>query len=267
MDGFAGAKIAADVATEQFQRRGIPVETGFAQRVAARYASWLETESHHAEDGGVLDVRPPAGREAVEHEALSLIGPVMASMMIFFVFFMGANASEAIIREDEEGTLARLFVTPTSHAVILGGNFLMVFVTLIIQTLVLLLASTMLFGIQWGKPSTVALMALGLVVEACGFGVLVMCFIKSTRQTGPVLGGVLVLTGMLGGLFTTGVPKIAEVFGRVNLTMPQGWALHGWRLALAGAGVEEVGTTFLVMVGIGLICFLIGVLVFRKRYA
>ncbi len=84
------------------------------------------------------------------------------------------------------------------------------------------------------------LAALGLIVAAAGFGLLLMSFIKSTRQTGPVLGGVLPVMGMMGGLFTTGIPTLPAAFDTITLLTPHGWALRSWKLALAGAAPAEV---------------------------
>jgi ABC-2 type transport system permease protein len=73
----------------------------------------------------------------------TMMGPNMAGMLIFFVFFMGANDAESIIREHKEGTLARLLTTPISAFQILSGKFVGVFVTLVIQTVVLLAVSAL----------------------------------------------------------------------------------------------------------------------------
>jgi ABC-2 type transport system permease protein len=191
----------------------------------------------------------------------------MVAMTIFFTFFMAANSAESIIREDEEGTLARMFTTPTSQAIILGGKFLAVVLTLIVQVIVLLAASGLIFGIRWGQPLTVVLVTLALIVVAAGFGVLLMSFVQNTRQTGPVMSGVLTVTGMLGGLFTSGVPNVPELFDTARLTMPQGWAMHAWELTLQGASVGEVLGPVAVMFGLGALFFGVGVLLFRRRFA
>ena len=44
--------------------------------------------------------------------------------MIFYAFFTGASAIQNIIVEEEKGTLQRLFTTPTTTSVVLGGKFL-----------------------------------------------------------------------------------------------------------------------------------------------
>lgn len=269
VDGFAGAKIATDVTVTQFRQRGIEAEAGLGQEVAQQYAAWLESSDHHhgQEDRANLDVRAPAGQDGGQERELAMIEPIMASMMIFFVFFIGANAAESIVREDQEGTLARLFTTPTARASILGGKVIAVIATLVIQIGVLLLVSSLLFGIQWGSLLPVVLLTVGLVVCAAGFGVLLMSFVRTTRQAGPVMGGVLTIGGMLGGLFTSGIPNLPSAFEDMTLVTPQGWALRGWKLVMAGGGVGDVLLPTLVTFGAGLLCFGVAVLVLRKRFA
>lgn len=269
IDGFAGAKITADVVEQQLKARNVETNPALVQDAAVQYAGWLESSGHdhgHA-NLGILRTRSPSPRNEPAGEGAGIIGPIMTSMMIFFAFFMGANSAESIIREDEEGTLARLFVTPTPQAAILGGKFAAVVLTLVVQVLVLLLAAGLAFGIRWGKPLPVILATLGLIVSAAGFGILVMSFVRNTRQVGPVLGGVLTLTGMLGGLFTSGVPNMPGVLDTVRLAVPQGWALAGWELALGGASAGEMLLPVAAMLGMGVLFFVAGVFRFRKRFA
>jgi ABC-2 type transport system permease protein len=269
IDGFAGARISADVVVTQFQDGGVEVPPGLAQEVAQQYAAWLESSDHHhqEEDRTGLAVRAPIVQEEKQGRELGMIEPIMASMMIFFVFFIGANAAESIVLEDQEGTLARLFATPTARASILGGKFIAVVGILLIQILVLLLVSSLLFGIRWGNPLPVALLTVGLMASASGLGVLLMSFVRTTQQAGPVMGGVLTIGGMLGGLFTSGIPNLPTAFEDFTLVTPQGWALRGWKLAIAGGGVGDVLVPALVTFGTGILFFVVGVLFLRKRFA
>jgi ABC-2 type transport system permease protein len=271
IDGFTGAKIAVEVASRQLQAKGIKVDARLQNSIAEHYAAWVESSQHHGEAAGsTMEILSPdegEGSTDEEGEGTELMGRVMAGMMIFFAFFMGANSAESIIREDEEGTLARLFTTPTPHSRILAGKFITVFFTLVIQLIVLLIASSLLFGITWGAPTSILLVTLGLIVVAAGFGVMLMSFVKNTRQTGPVMGGVLTVTALIGGLFTTGMPNLPQAFKTVSLTMPHGWALRGWELTLQGAGPGEVIGTVLVMGAMGSAFFALGAYLFRNRFA
>lgn len=268
IDGFAGAKITAGVVTQQLAARDLPAGETVAREATMAYATWLEAagHNHEGESTSVIETRSPAATEASAGDGVGTIGAIMVAMVIFFTFFMAANSAESIIREDEEGTLARMFTTPTSQAAILAGKFLAVVLILLVQVVVLLAASGLIFGISWGQPMTVVLVTVALIVVAAGFGVLLMSFVQNTRQTGPVMGGVLTVTGMLGGLFTNGIPNIPEIFDTVRLAIPQGWAMHTWELTLQGAAVGEVLGPVAVMFSLGALFFGIGVLLFRRRF-
>lgn len=263
MDGFSGAKIAAQVTNSALGASGAGPDPAAAEQATVQYAAYLNSSSQDA----ALHIVSPTVASEKTGSGSAMIGPIMAAMLIFFVFFMGANGAQSIVREHEEGTLARLFTTPTASIKILGGKFVGVFITLIIQTVVLLAASALIFHITWGEPLTVGLATLGLILAATGFGVMLMSFIKNTRQTGTVLGGVLTITGMLGGLFTTGIPDIPKTMDKVSLSMPQGWALRALKLSLAGNSVGPVLFPALMLVGMGLLFFGIGLTMFRKRFA
>jgi ABC-2 type transport system permease protein len=268
MDAFSGAKIAGQDASSSLSAHGLPASPGVASQAAQQYASWVQASGHDENSATPrLSIVSPAGEAQASPKEAAPIGAIMAGMIVFFVFFIGANSASSIIHEDEEGTLARLFTTPTSQAAILGGKFLAVIVSLAIQVALLLLASSLLFRIQWGQPATVLLVALGLIVAAAGFGVLLMSFIKNSRQVGPVLGGVLTLAGMLGGLFTTGVPNLPAAADTVTLVTPHGWALQGWKLALSGSGPAQVIVPVLVLLGMGIVFLAVGIALFRKRFA
>ena len=150
---------------------------------------------------------------------------------------------------------------------ILGGKFLSVFVTTGVQALVLLAAGGLAFGIHWGPWPTVALATASLVVAASGFGILLMSFVKNLRQAGAVSGGVLTVTGMLGGLFTVAVPGMPPAFEALTRCMPQGWALSVWRVALNGGGLGDALASGLVLLVMGTVFFALGVALFRRRLA
>ncbi|NWF78778.1 MAG: ABC transporter permease [Chloroflexi bacterium] len=269
IDGFSGAKIAGQVTAEGLSAAGAEADQALKDNIIRAYTAWLQSDEHGAEGAAVprLAVVAPTGAAQPKSQGAAPIGPIMAGMLVFFVFFMGGNGAESIIREAEQGTLARLSSTPTPLAAMLGGKFIGVMVSLGLQVAVLLLASILLFGIQWGQAATVMLVSLGLIVASAGFGVMLMSLITSSRQTGPVLGGVMTLTGMLGGLFTTTIPNIPAGFDRVALLTPQGWALQGWKLALSGAGVGETLVPVVVMLVMGSAFLAVGVALFRRRFA
>lgn len=270
IDGFVGAKIALDVASDQLRARGIALNDTTSRSFVQRFVDWLRTLSHGDASEtatALLITRSPSAVAAAANLQSSMVASVMVGMLIFFAFFTGSASASSIVYEDEEGTLARLFTTPTSQAAILGGKFGAVLLTVSLQASVLLVAAGLIFSIHWGDPFTVALAMFGLVVAASGFGILITSLIKTTRQAGPVQAAVITVTGMLGGLFTAWMVNLPAALDALTLTMPQGWALHSWKLALAGARPDEAFLPVTVLLAMGTVFFVVGVLLFRKRFA
>ncbi len=272
VDAFAGTKIATGVAAAQLAGHGATVNPATLQDLAMEYATWSARAAGQGEGEtrSLLDVRPPAGTSDEGAGALaSMLGQIMAGMMVFYVFFSGAAASDSILEEDENGTLARLFTTPTSQSAILGGKFLSTFLLLTVQVAVLLVASSLLFGIDWGPPALAAAVGVGLVAVATGFGLLVTSLLRNRRQAGIIYGGVLTVMGMIGlvGVFTASVPGAGNPMSTASLIVPQGWAVRGWQLLLLGEGASGVFLAVAVMLAEGLLFFVLGAVRFRKRFA
>ena len=269
VDSVTGARIALTTAADQAQARHVAVDPAALQALGLQYAAWAadtERNIHHSA-APILAVRAPAAAaNAPANDVARLMGSIMAGMLVFFVFFTGANTAQSILQEDEEGTLARLFTTPVSRTAILGGKFVAVSLTIGVQAVVLVIASALMFKIDWGQPASLVLVLVGITLAAAGFGVCLLSFVKGLRQSGPMIGGVLSVTGMLGGLFTSGI-AMPVAFETINLLLPQGWAFRGLKLVLDGADIGSVLVPVLVSAAIGAGLFVIGALSFRRRYA
>jgi linearmycin/streptolysin S transport system permease protein len=272
VDGVAGGGIALETIMERQQANGVQPDPTQIPTWIQRYGDWYREFQrdlfHHPDQAVFVMVAPSAGETATEDPMQKMMGLTMAGQMIFFAFFTGAYSMMSILREDEEGTLARLFTTPTDRTSILTGKFVAVFITVILQGLVLMVAGHFAFGINWGEPVSAALALIGQVVAATGLGVLLIAFVKNSRQGGPVLGGGLTGLGMLGGLFTANIPNAmpAAMNTIANFT-PQGWVLKSWRLVMDGAAVNDLLIPFVVLLAMGVVMFVIGAKMFQKRFA
>jgi hypothetical protein len=65
----------------------------------------------------------------------------------------------------------------------------------------------------------------------------------------------------------TGDPSRPPAFEKFTLALPQGWAMHGWRMTLAGASPAEILVPLLVLAIVGAVLFAAGALMFRRRFA
>ncbi len=272
VEDFAGTKIGMDVTIEQLSNSGVVVDNRLVGAIATQFiqASGGRDASGSPGEERLLEIKAPAVREQVAANSFSrIIGMIMAGIMIFFAFFTGAATAQSILTEEEKGTLPRLFTTPTSELSILGGKFLAVALTVLVQVSFLILFASFVFGIHWGNPSIVLLFILTTVVITSTCGLFIISFLKNSRQAGIVFGGVLTLTGMVGifSVFTFGVSNQPPLLDTIALFVPQGWTMRALRLSMNGSQVQE----FLFIIGGMLlwsaVFFTVGFLRLKKRYA
>jgi ABC-2 type transport system permease protein len=246
-DAMVGARIAASLGA------------GDPAAAAAGYVRWAESTA-------TVQVSSPAAGQADRGQFAAMLSGIMASMIVFFVFFTAASGAQSLVREHEEGTLARLAATPTRPAAVLAGKSLAVALVVAVQVAVLLAVSSLVFGIRWGSPGSMVLAGAGLVVGATGFGIMLLSFVRTRRHVGVVLGVGLTLTGMVGGLFTNFIPDSPPALGIASLAFPQGWALRAWKLAVAGASADRLLAPVGVLVLMGAAFYSLGVLLHRRRF-
>ncbi|GAP16944.1 ABC transporter permease [Levilinea saccharolytica] len=239
------------------------------QPLVSSYSAWLTAflnNLNHSPEP-YLQVLSPAQQQdstsATTNPMARVLGLIFASQLVFFSFYTGAYSATSFLTEQEEGTLQRLFTTPIPRAVILGGKFLSVFVLCVLQAAVLLTAGRLAFG----QGLTVAAVVAAQVAAAGGFGILLISFIKSSRQSGPVLGGGLTVMGMLGGLFTAAVPNPPAFMNLTGRLVPQGWAFTAWKQALNGASLMEALPAVGVLFAMGAVCFAVGAWLFNRRFS
>ena len=219
----------------------------------------------HTPEKAALVATSPASSGEQTSSTKGIFAMVISGQLIFFSFFTGSFSMMSILQESEEGTLARLFTTPTNRMTILAGKFLSVLLTVIIQGMVLMVASYYIFGVNWGETGSFTLSLLGQMFASVGLAALLVSFIQNSKQAGFVFGGALTVLGMLSGLFTSNIPiKAFDIIG--NFT-PQGWVLRAWKLTLAGQPASELIVPFLVLVAMGSVMFIIGATIFKKRFA
>jgi ABC-2 type transport system permease protein len=261
MDGMSGAKVAVDVVVKQ---------TGSSdpQLIGQVVQQYMAVSPNGDQTTALFDVRSPSTTKAPANPLSAMIGLILGGMTIFYAFFTGASAAQSILKEDEEGTLPRLFTTPTTQSTILGGKFLAVGLTVVVQMTVLLILGRLIFGIHWGAILPLAIVTIGSIMAATAFGIFLMSLLKNVKQSGAIFGGVLTTTGMVGMIkvFTMGASS-SKWTDTVSLFVPQGWAVRGLLQVMNGVAMTDILLTFGVLVAICVVLFTIGVRRFQKRYA
>ena len=201
------------------------------------------------------------GAEAVEFDILAYMAPGMALLFLMYTVSYGGRS---ILAERSQGTLPRLLVSPTSAVQVLGGKVLGIFLTGVAQVGILILASSVFFGVKWGDALGVTVLILAAVFGATGWGMLITALARSQAQVGSIGSALMLIFGILGGSFIN-LDQMPSILRMISKITPNAWGLDGFTtLALGGAlpSLVEPITALLIM---GAVLFGIAVILFRRN--
>jgi ABC-2 type transport system permease protein len=260
MDGVSGAKIAVHLAQDA---AGTQDQT----LVGAVMTQYLALQKQGDPQQSLISTRSTAPKAPAVGFIANMIGLVLGGMSVFYSFYTGFATGQSILREEERKTLPRLFTTPTPQASILAGKFLAVFLTVIVQITVLLLAGRFIFQIDWGSLGMVILISAGTVLAASTFGIFFNSLLKSSKQSGAIFGGVITITGMVGmiPIFTMGVSG-SSWSKVVSLFVPQGWAVQAFMLSMQRSSFGEIALLLAGLLVWSIVFFAAGIWRFNHRY-
>jgi ABC-2 type transport system permease protein len=197
----------------------------------------------------------------VEFDILAYMAPGMALMFLMYTVSYGGRS---ILAERSQGTLPRLLVSPTSTSQVLGGKVLGIFFMGAAQVGILILASSMFFGVKWGDTPGLAVLILAAVFGATGWGMLITALSRTPAQVANIGSAIMLIFGILGGSFINleQMPAAIQAFSKIT---PNAWGLDGFTtLALGGTllNLIEPITALLVM---GAVLFGAAVFMFNRN--
>lgn len=270
MDGFSGSRIVSTVIMAQFEDASLSVPSGQIQASVNAYIAWAQQQGESASAGSYIAMEPPAEKagEASESPLGAMLGIIQMGMMVFYAYFTATASAQTILDEAEAGTLPRLFTTPTTVGTVLRGKFLANALTILVQVIVLVIFGTLAFGIDYGDAGGIALATAATVASSTAFGIFVISWMRDTRQTGLVYGGVVVVTGMLGIVDSfTGGGLTGRAIDFLPLLTPQGWVYKLWRTVMTHAAVSRMLLYAGGLLVWSMVFFIIGRARFQRRFA
>lgn len=192
-----------------------------------------------------------------------------SAQAVFFMLFTAIGGATNLLEERRDGTFQRQLVSPSARMTLLLGKFAGVFLTCLVQVLLLILAMTLVGSLLEGRltfiwGSNLPLLALTLIAVALatsGIGTLVVSLVKTPEQANVLAGVIGILFGVLGGAFFNidGIP----VLNQIRVITPHYWGVDAFsKLAVDNA---DIITNLIILTLIGVVLFAAGVTLFNRR--
>lgn len=257
---LAASTVLFEVNIEQLMASG-RIE-GWAQAEAVGKAMAADLEAQGLQSLLGLEVLDVAGQEST-FDPLAFFAP---SMAIIFLAFGAAQASRTILEEEASGTFRRLNTSPVSGTAILLGKVLGTLFSSGLQFAVLLIASTLLFGLAWGKPLAVTVVSLFIILAFTCLGLVMAVIARDENQAGVIGFSVLLIFVIISGHFSP-PDMLPEWLLPLSRLTPNYWGLQSfWKLGL-GQGLPQLGGEIVALTMMSLLFFAVGWVLYRRRVA
>lgn len=201
------------------------------------------------------------GAEAVEFDILAYMAPGMALLFLMYTVSYGGRS---ILAERSQGTLPRLLVSPTSTSQVLGGKVLGIFLTGVAQVGILILASTIFFGVKWGDTLGLIILILAAVFGATGWGMLITALARTPAQISSIGSALMLIFGILGGSFIDlqQMPSMPRTLSKIT---PNAWGLDGFTTLALGGTLPSLAEPITALLIMGAVLFGIAVMLFNRN--
>ena len=170
-----------------------------------------------------------------------------AQELILFIFLTSLSASAMLIETRRLGVTRRMLASPTSVRTILVGETLGRYAIALIQGLLIVVGTVLLFQVDWGNRLTTTLVVLLFALAATGAAMVMGSLLQNASQAGAMGVFLGLVLAALGGCMVP-LEIFPPVMLRIAHLFPHAWAVDALNASITvGARPMEVGTDLWVL--------------------
>ena len=195
----------------------------------------------------ILPTVDVASRIAGGDAAVGTFATGAAQELILFIFLTSLSASAMLIETRRLGVTRRMLASPTSVRTILVGETLGRYAIALIQGLLIVLGTVVLFRVDWGNRLTTTLVVLLFALAATGAAMVMGSVLQNASQAGAMGVFLGLVLAALGGCMVP-LEIFPPVMLRIAHLFPHAWAIEALNASItAGARPPEVATDLWVL--------------------
>lgn len=194
---------------------------------------------------------------------IDFLVPAVIGMTVLFGCMFGMG--DALAGERERGELARLFMTPTSIATVVGGKIISKLSIEIVRALILIVAAIILFGIviKGSMILTILVLILGALCFV-GFGVMISARVSTQEDYMQMVMPITMPMMFVSGVFYP-IETMPWIFQKLAYVFPLTYVNDALRaVMLKGASVGDIWVDIVVLLGFTALFFALGVTRFNR---
>jgi ABC-2 type transport system permease protein len=187
-----------------------------------------------------------------------------AQELILFVFLTSLSASAMLIETRRFGVTRRMLASPTSVRTILVGETLGRYAIALVQAVLIVGGTVVLFRVQWGNRVTTGLVVVLFALTATGAAMLMGSVLRNAEQAGAMGVFLGLVLAALGGCMVP-LEIFPPLMYKIAHLIPHSWAIEALNDSIAtGAGPAEVSTELTVLAVYALALLAVATILLRR---
>jgi ABC-2 type transport system permease protein len=201
----------------------------------------------------------------VEYGNFSALQYYAVAYLVMFLLYGGMSAALSLSEERVSGTLHRLYAMPVSINAILFGKLVGVMLFAIIQSIVLIGFTKLVYGVDWGTHyGGIALICMLISIATVGFAIIVSSFVRSQRAMESIFSLLITSMTFLSGGMIADLGQTVHEIGKYTINH---WANEALRHMMAGGSLSDQWQSVVILTVIALVLLGIAATRFKKAVA
>jgi ABC-2 type transport system permease protein len=185
-----------------------------------------------------------------------------AAMLVMFLLYSGMGTAISLVIEKENHTLARLTSMPIRPHQIMFGKLLGNGLLSALQAFVIIAATTLLYGVDWGRDiMLLAGIVLLIILASISVAIITATLFKTTKEIVIVFQTIIIIMTFLSGGFSPELGSFIEKLGKFTLSH---WASDGLLQMMLYSESSMLYNHLFILGTIGIVLLSAAVILYRK---
>lgn len=150
------------------------------------------------------------------------------TQLVLFVFMTSMTAAAQLVMSKQLGVSRRMLATATAPGTVIAGESLGRFGVALLQAVVIVGITAIVFGVDWGDPLGAVALILAFSLVSAAFAMLIGAMSRNAEQAGSVGVFASLALAALGGCMIP-IQFMPEVMQQLALLTPHAWAVLGFK--------------------------------------
>ncbi len=190
-----------------------------------------------------------------------------AAMMAMFLFYAASNGGTLLLQETEDKTMQRLLISGVTISKMIKSNFLMIVCIALLQSIAMILYSSIVLKVTWGNPLLIVLTISLMSFAIGGLGLLISTITLATnnyRFANIFQLFIIHFMSLIGGSFLP-VTMLPNFIQKINLLSINGVGIKMYMNIMAGHGLGTIVNYCLILLAMGLVFIITAFYIMKSK--